>query len=629
MAPFAQSVGNAVAGRPPPVGGTVKSHVSPLVRIWCMLYEDACAQCGVDEPFGRDVKTLTSRVENEGISFLTLTLPAFASDLHEALKLGYIDSPRMFRSFRKRGKAPAFLQGFLSQVFDNGSGRLLDDINITALEALRELTLCFKKLAYPCKPIKVVQAMRKFKEIEIDVFEREVATEDLDDFLSVSNALWSSCLSGLPDLQTLLPKHGPGATAEGMSGNEKYTNPFWHERLEPFFPLASNMFSSEDIQGLEELEKVTLVPEEQEKPVKVIDVPKTLKGPRIIAIEPVCMQYTQQAISQALVSMLEKSRITGGQINFADQTVNQRLALSSSSDGKFATLDLSAASDRVPLSLAARMFDSNPDYQGAILACRSTRALMPDGEVIHLRKFASMGSALCFPIEAMYFYTICVVGLLKHRALPLNLYGISKVAKEIYVYGDDLIVPTDAASMIIDYLHKYYCKVGTDKSFYTGKFRESCGLDAFDGQDVTPVYIRQLAPDDQRQARELISWVATSNLLFYRGYWKAAQYMMSVCEKLLGALPVVRPNSAGLGKYTFCRGFEYQRFGLRFHRPEVRTWMPSPVYRSDRLDGVHALLKCLLNLESGGKPEEKDKRHLSRTARHHAVTLKRGWVAPY
>jgi hypothetical protein len=148
------------------------------------------------------------------------------------------------------------------------------------------------------------------------------------------------------------------------------------------------------------LEDVTFDTPELEQPVKVVLVPKTLKGPRVIAEEPCCMQYVQQGIRDVLYDLLEnKNRFTSGHINFRDQTVNQSLALASSSDGRLATIDLSDASDRVPYDLALLMFQSNPEVMEAIDSCRSLRAVLPSGQVIGpLRKFASMGSALCFPV---------------------------------------------------------------------------------------------------------------------------------------------------------------------------------------------------------------------------------------
>ena len=308
--------------------------------------------------------------------------------------------------------------------------------------------------------------------------------------------------------------------------------------------------------------------------------------------------------------------------------MNRELALSSSKDGKFATMDLSSASDLVPYKVAIRMFDSIPDIQGAISACRSTKAQMPDGTIVPLVKFASMGSALCFPVEAMYFYTLCVKALLEKHNLPVTYTNICSVGSRVYVYGDDIIVPTDDADIVAETLQKYCCKVNTTKSFFSGSFRESCGMDAFNGEEVTPTYVRNLLPSNKRNSSAVISCVATSNLFYRRGYWRAADFLKQKVEKVIGKLPITSEQADGLGWQSFQPRVSYQRWGTRYQRPEVRTWVASPVYQVDVVDGYHALTKSLLHLESGPPGLFSDGKKLQRSARHGAVALKRRWVSP-
>lgn len=606
----------------------MKSHVSNLLKlVTCVLY-DAVAKCTDVTLEKRDLITIRSRVENEGISFLTITLPTFGKEIDISLSEGGID-PTFFRSFRKYGKAPAFLRGFFSQVFDE-TGRIKHEPCIEAIEGLRQIAYVFKKLKISCAPIRVRRALTQFSFAE-RVFEEPLVPDDIEDFLQCSHYLWSSVFGNRIDLlPKAIPKHGPGATAEKISGNAKFLMQRWHDRLEPYFPLLDNAFVNANARHSEEFGKVSIVLECDEQPVRVIPVPKTLKTPRIIAIEPVCMQYAQQAISEKLVQLLETHPLTAGHVNFTDQTINRDLAMISSRDQRYATIDLSSASDLVPYELAIRMFDSNPDLQDAISACRSKRAQMPDGSIIELQKFASMGSALCFPIEAMYFYTICVAALLKERNLPVTYLNIKYVKDQVFVYGDDIIIPTNESGAVTDALHKYYCKVNVRKSFSKGNFRESCGMDAFSGEEVTPTYIRELPPRDRRDTSSLVSWVSTANLFYRRGYWKTSSFMFDIIERITGALPVIGSHCAGLGKESFQPAVSIERWGRRYQRPEVRAWVPVPVYRTDILDGQSALLKSLLSLERSAHTDlAKDKRHLERSARHGAVALKRRWVRPY
>jgi len=631
----------------------LKSNVSDYLEMVHSIYLDACAMCPADVSDLRDLKTIRSRVEHEGLSFLTITLPMFAKGFELALAHGKFDSSwksTHFRGFRFRGPIPAFLQGMVSQLFDRETGRIYDDTIIVKLaqvvDSVRQICLTFKKLELSCSPNRVQEAFDNFANIERSLSESIIPDEDAKRFRLVSSVLWDNDVYRLRDC-VLLPKHGPGATADRIAGNGKYVHRSWYERLDNYFPLFETAYVSSAFQS-EEVEHVTLLTKDQEYPVRVTPVPKTLKGPRIIAIEPVCMQYAQQALRSIIYDMIENSVMAAGHVNFRDQSVNQRLALNSSISGQLATIDLSDASDRVPRDLALDMFRAYPDFQGAIDACRSTSAILPDGRLISpLRKFASMGSALCFPIESMYFYTICVAALLEFHNLPVSSTNVFTVSRTVHVYGDDIIVPSDAAGIVLDYLQKYNCKVNSSKTFYSGMFRESCGTDAFAGTRVTPVYVRQVPPENKQHVQSLLSWSSTGNQFFRKGYIRTAEFLHQRCEKILRIYPEVSENSAGLGRnYRLGSVRPRKRFNRKFHAPEIRAWIPSPVYRIDKLSGYAALTKSLLKLASRKTSSdirnvlrdvdltsftfviEEDPRHLERSALYGAVALKLRWVRP-
>jgi len=607
----------------------MKSYVSMLFAVAEKVIYDVFGRCSARGSADRDLLTLRSRIEHEGLSFLTITLPSFGADFERSLSQGFID-PKNFLSFRKFRQIPAFLQGIVSLVFNADTGRILDEPSIDAIEGIRQMAYTFKKIKIACAPSRVRRAFESYISDEQSL-QVPLEPKQIEQFRSVCNCMWPMVLS-VSDLEPLrtIPAHGPGSTAERISGNQKYAFKQWHSRLEPYYPIFPNAFTSVDALGDKRFKELTVLSSDQEPPVRVVTVPKTLKSPRIIAMEPVVMQYAQQALSRALVKRLEAAKITSGHVNFTDQKVNQRLAMNSSITGHLATLDLSSASDRVPLSLVEVMLESNPDFRDAVLACRSTRANLPTGDVISLRKFASMGSALCFPIESMYFYTLCVGALLEKRSLPVTSRNAFLVSREVYVYGDDIIVPSHDAEFVVDYLHKYYCKVNMSKSFWSGNFRESCGMDAFKGKQVTPVYLREVCPDNKRSVNELISWTKTASLFLEKGYFLTSDFLYKVVENILGKLPFVHDTASGLGRLAYGKSYTIEKWSTNTHVPLVRAWVPSPVYRKDKLTGYAALLKCLLTLESRVSQEPSmDKDHLSRTARHGTVTLKRRWVRPY
>jgi len=631
----------------------MKSNVSDHLEMVAAVYSDAATKCTAEVSALRDLETIRSRVEEEGMSFLTITLPNFCRDFERSLADGYID-PSSFAGFPrvrkagKRGAIPAFLQGMLGQLFNRETGEQNDETNDspTIVESVRQICLLFKKVEMPCTPTRMYRAVASFVDVEHanEVF---TAPDDaLSYFEGVSECLWTNLVDAIR-VHELVPRHGPGATAEGIAGNGKYVWHEWYERLEPyfpFFPTALSMGALEDYGKA--LEEVAFCTEDQERPVKVTLVPKTLKAPRVIAIEPVCMQYAQQAVSSALQREIEAYWLTRGHINFSDQTTNQQLALTSSKSGRYATIDLSDASDRVPWSLVKVMLASNQDFLGAVEACRSTGALLPDGRILRpLYKFASMGSALCFPIESMYFYTVCVVALLESRKLPVNQRNIFDVSRDVFVYGDDIVIPSEEADAVLASLQRYNCKVNLNKSFWTGRFRESCGVDAYGGMPVTPVYLRKDVPKNRQQAAEIVSWVATANLFYKKGYWRTTSHMIRTIERIIGPLPYVSETSSALGRISFLGYRSVGRWSLDLHRWETKGEVPTPVYRCDKVDGYSALQKCLLRLERGSPttlepssafelgqakgvqtPLGVDLKHLERSVRRGAVTLKRRWV---
>lgn len=607
----------------------MKSHVRDVLSILTCVFMDAARKCSTDKvQFGRDLVTIRSRVKDEGLSFITIALPNFGRDFESALEAGKV-SPSSFQGWKRRGCLPAFLRGFTTLVFDT-SGKIKEETDVAeAIEGIRQITYAFKKLHLACSPQRQQAAIKSFRDCEAGLAEFAMREGEHAEFVRISHLLYGTVFGYHFDSRDAIPKHGPGSTAEGIRGNQKYLQHTWYERLEPFFPVDSFVLPSLcDID--EQLEVIRMVPEDEELPVRVTLVPKTLKTPRVIAIEPVCMQYTQQALARLIIDRLETSYMTTGHINFRNQSINRELAMSSSLDRSLATIDLSEASDRVPASMVFDMLSFNPDLRDAVFACRSRSAKLPSGDILPLRKFASMGSALCFPIEAMYFFVALIHGLLRRAQLPVTLRNIKSVSESVYVYGDDLIVPADAVEAIVEVLQLYNCKVNTNKSFWKGNFRESCGMDAFKDVEVTPIYVRELRPLDGRYAAKyVLSRIACSNNFYNKGYWITADHLKRVVERMVGILPLVLEESPGVGWVNFQRGYSVQRWSKKLHRYEVRTLVATPSYQKDSLDGYPALQKFFLTSLYRDATDKVDEEHLQRTARYGTVSTKRRWTTPY
>ncbi len=601
-------------------GGMMKSLMSLLEYVLA----DASTWCRVSTI--RDWKTISERTKTEGLSFLTITLPAFCKDFERSLSDGQV-APGMFLGFKRHSGLPAFLRGFLELVFDSKSGRLLEHPSIDAIFFIRQITLLNKKILLPCSTKREKAAYGRYIECDFEVKAWEHDSQSHEDFLRVfdhvSHVLWDFDLCAV-DLKVyngdLIPKHGPGSTADRLLGNKKFSALTWHESLEDWFPSAEFVIPNHGFH--ERLDRVDFKEPGNETPSRLISVPKTLKTPRLISIEPACMQYAQQSLLEVLVNQLEGSDYLSGMVGFRDQTPNQRMACSGSADGALATLDLSEASDRVSNQLVLRMLQAFPSLAGAVSACRTQRVDVPGYGIHSVAKFASMGSAVCFPIEAMVFLTAVFTSISMQLNRPLCRKDVISLRSSVRVYGDDIIVPVEYTQSVVDGLETLGLKVNTSKSFWTGKFRESCGKDYYDGQDVSVTYVRRLLPTSQRSASEVISAISLRNQFYKKGLWKSADFLDNYLRKSIRKLPNVSETSPALGRHSVL-GYETQKMCENLHRPLVRAYVVSSRPRASKLDGPDALLKFFL--KRGSDPIF-DKKHLERYGRPDAVDIKLRWA---
>lgn len=336
------------------------------------------------------------------------------------------------------------------------------------------------------------------------------------------------------------------------------------------------------------------------------------------------MQYTQQALQGILVDRLQRDGILGKLIGFDDQIPNQEMAQEGSRDGSLATLDLSEASDRVVNRHVNEMMERAGIFRDAVQDCRSLRADVR-GEVINLTKFASMGSALTFPIEAMFFLALICLGIESELKRPFARRDLNNLIGKVRVYGDDLIVPVEYTPSVIKTLEDYSLKVNMHKSFWTGKFRESCGKEYYDGFDVSYVKIRSYIPSSQTDTQEIISTVSTRNQLYRAGLVETAKWLDDILESLI-PFPVVLETSPVLGKWTDSPFFQVDRIHGHYQSPVVKGMVVSSKVRRCETDDIWALLKWFL--KEGDEPFF-DKNHLKYSGRPIDVSIKIRWRSPF
>jgi len=485
----------------------------------------------------RDVLEIARRFEHEGMSFLTITLPSLDDALTKGLAEGRI-APTMFPGFKpwkRGGKLPALLSGFFMRVFDR-DGSLLEHPCIDAIRAIRQVSRFFKKVLLPCSAARVNRAFERYVTNDESVNDTSGHIFWHDSvFASVCGYLWSDLEDLSGELYCSPGVFGTGATAEFAKLNERNTIRFWPERSENSFPLSYHSSHRED--DYDSFSGIELLSSGSEHPVRVVSVPKTLKTPRVISVEPSYMMLMQKSIAMPLMNILESGRLGFRSIRFSDQSENRRLAQVGSIDGSLATIDLSDASDLVSNDLVKSMFRTCPTFLDLIQDCRSTKAQLRDGTLVHLSKFASMGSALCFPVEAMAFFSLVMTALVRYelehndRVTSLSRRMLQKLSKKVAIYGDDIIIPAETAPVVMAYLESNGLRVNHDKSFYTGHFRESCGGDFYKGHDVSPVYLRRMPPQGNKlEGSELSSLVSTSNQFYLKGNWHVAQWFRDLLD---------------------------------------------------------------------------------------------------
>ena len=602
-------------------GAEMKSHMLLLRTVLNEMGTRCCTSTI------QDFDTILERVKNEGESFLTITLPNFGKDFERGLDLGKVDSS-LFKGFSKRGELPRFLGGFLSLIFDMCTGYLVDEPSIDAVQAIRQVTMMFGKVNLPCSDARVKAAIDKFVDCERRIRDVDANTSESDysDFQSMAVRLFGDVFAEVDRkvyYGETIPKHGPGSTAEKLLANAKYLQREWPERLDRLFPAGEYIFPSWS-HFCEASSDVSYLEPGSERPVRIVTVPKTLKTPRIIAIEPTCMQYAQQGICEMLVAAIEADSLVSNFVGFSDQEPNQYLARKGSSFGDLATLDLREASDSVSNQLVRRMVSYFPSLMEGLDATRSRKADVPGHGVIRLAKFASMGSALCFPVEAIVFLTIVFLGIERELNYPLSRGAFLRFRRQVRVYGDDIIVPVRFVRSVVKTLETFGFQVNTDKSFWTGKFRESCGKEYFDGEDVSIVRVREMLPTQRKQVAGVISTVSLRNQMYFAGNWETAAWLDEYLEKLI-PFPTVLETSPALGRHSFW-AYDVQKWCPHLQRELVKAFVVDARIPLSKLEGPGALLKWFL--KRGDEPFA-DSDHLERAGRPVAVNIKLRWVPSY
>lgn len=554
----------------------------------------------------KDTLLVQERTNREGLSFLTKTLPSLGKALLSGLKDNQF--PTGFRGFKLDSSGrPLFLGAYLELIFDEMTH---PDTRSKAVKHVLQVTMMFYKLQTGYSDVASKAVLDRF-----DLVERELSDVCIDECNAVKVAahVIGRVFEGL-DPKKIYPKHGPGAVATGEKLWEKWDFKRLYNSIHQYYPYYEYFCTGSTDELLDRVSWYKSLERLYEGRAKVVLVHKDSRGPRLISSEPLEFQYIQQGLSREIVSRLENHPLTRGFVNFEKQSVNASIALSSSIDGKYATLDLKDASDRVSMALVRRLFKESPDLLRAIEACRTTSTLLPDGRVVEFKKHAPMGSALCFPVMSVVLWSLAV-GAVR------QLEPFEAARNSVYVYGDDVIVPTEYAEAVISTLEAVGLRVNIDKCYWSGNFRESCGMDAYYGTQVTPIRAK-LLPARPHDVQNYVASIAMINSLIEHGYGHASECLTAWTERVYGKIPygistsaypcLIRPD---LFDAIQCN--QIKRIRQRRNESQCSIEVRSLGIKSDsketQLDGWNRLLQNFLQpsedtrwmIRRSGKPERR------------------------
>jgi hypothetical protein len=603
------------------------THLSAYIHA---LFKDLAWLYSRPSELERDKTRLLSEVEVRGLRILTIDLPSLCKHFDRCLDEGLYTPSSLPLSSKvsKRVHIPAFMREMYLQIFDS-QGVLREKPSIDHIRGLRMFYASMGKPKMPCKKemvheevnnfFAIEQELRtpslnwdgddlfsmdhnssinvcgrvSFADISTNVDRREpVLALELDDRRSprlhkhhatILQQVCDRIASSFGDFHSEspheLPQHGRGRVSNHSKEESKYSFTEWSDKLDAIFPYdlyaTTNLFASVD------RNRPDLGYRNFESPSKLIAVPKTMSGPRLIASEPNQHQFLQQLIRNQIEGRIVHT-VLKNSISFGNQKPNRLMAVRGSRYGKYATVDLKSASDRLTCWTVERAFRSNQTWLERLHACRTR--MLRNGisnkpfNLIKLKKMFSQGSACTFPVQSVVYAMISISSVLISEGKKVTSQSLEEASRLVRVFGDDIIIPGYALETLTDILTALQLKVNSNKTFSKGKFRESCGIDAYDGHNVTPVRIRHLSLKPKHE--NAASVLETSNNLFENGYWNLAAWLDGTLKGY--SIPTVfyshgKPSTQGrisflqpskiLGAQVN-KGFK-TRFSLKLHRWEI------------------------------------------------------------
>jgi hypothetical protein len=461
-------------------------------------------------------------------------------------------------------------------------------------------------------------AFRGWLDIEARLADLKFSNDDLTSLRQIIGELLPH-----PKGRELWPKHGPGSVSDrilqsvvqkhhAMTFDYTIDRFFFHGQYGMYGDGEELGFSPDRV--LPDLEKWRPQEMRSRLPARLRFVPKSLKVARSICMEPATMMFFQQAVARQLSEAIEESPFSKF-IKLRNQERNQRLSLYGSYTGSIDTIDLSSASDSLSYELVKAIFPFA--WRIPLQVTRSSTVLLPDGKLHPIRKFAPMGSALCFPVQCIVFAAVCIYAtFLYKRGYPLGQPAFmsfwdvastwksistrllpyskrSNMTQPLAVYGDDICCDENITPYVKSILGRLGFSVNEDKSFVGSQaFRESCGKYYLNGHDVTPLHYRvkgvrsKLTPNHVASQVHLINESRSRDFERLRGFLIHAMREWRMPAKLgRFSVPFVLPDSTEFGIHSSDPSNSHleERENADLQRGEWKVWTISydRLYSSD------------------------------------------------
>lgn len=380
---------------------------------------------------------------------------------------------------------------------------------------------------------------------------------------------WSLVTDVYPDMH-----HSNGATSEckrGVGIQKKYERMFIPSEFVHLIDRFAGL-------SMKDIPCVKVCPQ-HELSSSIQFVPKGIDKKRVISMEPTGNVFIQNAIFHSFDVLFTKHPEWG--IDLHDQEKSRELVFSAAQSHCAGTIDLSAASDSITLTLIESLLKGTPLYE-VMASCRTIGGYLPTMDNIHSQeyvlyeKYMPMGTPVTFPLQCFIFSSICQ--LAKERL------GLDSNDVIIRVYGDDIIADERIYDEVELILRQLNFTVNVEKSFRPCEFfKESCGAESFFGFDVSPCRISRRydickTTSGCHNSAVHSSLVEMRNIVYAHGYRTCSMYLAKLVLDNYPLTPFVdNIDQFGLLCQVPKNGHltNYCRYNYDLQRFEVKSYVTS------------------------------------------------------